>query len=189
MKRYWGHAIAALLIILTAVGFTSLKDFLPFGRAVRSPASPTIALRLDHGELVGKSHGNRSWRFKARSVEVSRDRSYTVFTGIRDGVVYNNNRPALKLSAHRIIYDSYTEGLRATGRISVAAEQKLSLTTDSLTWDPRERKLICPSRVTIVTAGGKGSAGSLSADLKNNELILRDVNLNIPADEDLGLNL
>jgi len=189
MKRYWGHAIAALLIILTAAGFVWLKDYRPFGRAVRSPGSPTIALRLDRGELVGRSHGNRSWRFKARSVEVSRDRFYTIFTGIRDGVVYSNNRPALRLSAHRIIYDSYTEGLRATGRITLAAGQNLSLTTDSLTWDPRQRKLVCPSRVTIVTAGGKGSAGGLSADLKNDELILQDVNLRIPADEDLGLNL
>ena len=178
-----------MLILLTAGGFIWLKDYRPFGQAAQSGGVPTIALRLEHGELVGKSHGTKSWQFKARVVEVSRDRSSTVFTDIREGIVYNNNRPALKLSARRVIYNSTTEGLQAAGGITLSTGHNLSLATENLTWDPRQQKLICPSRVTIVTAGGKGSAASLSADLRKNELVMRDVNVKIPADEDLGLNL
>jgi LPS export ABC transporter protein LptC len=185
MRRYAAPLISIVMVGLVLASFIWLKEYRPFGRIEPMPASPNVALRLENAELVGRSNGRMAWRFKARQVEVSQDRSETTFTDIGRGVVYDVGKPVVKLSARQMIYNSFTHDVTAIGAVQLTANEKLSVATDLLTWSGSQRKLFCPSRVTIDIGAGKGTAASLTADIAQDSLLLRQVNLKLPVKEDL----
>ncbi|MDO8586269.1 MAG: LPS export ABC transporter periplasmic protein LptC [Armatimonadota bacterium] len=188
MRKLAGPAIAVAMVALIAASFIWLKEYRPFGRVEQVPSLPNVGLRLEGAELAGRSHGKKAWRFKARLVEVSRDRANTTFTDITSGTVYDNEKPVARLSARRLTYNSFTKDIAAQGRIALSAN-KLSVRTDLLTWSAMQRKLTCPNRVIMDMGAGKGSAESLTADLANDEMIMKKVNLTLPAEEALPRTL
>jgi LPS export ABC transporter protein LptC len=184
-KKHAGILAGATLIGLMVASFVALKDYQPFGRSEQPAGMPNIGLRLEDADMVGRQGGSKAWRFGARRIEVSQGRDSATFSDIRNGVVYNNGTPAITLTARKLVYNSFTQDIRATGGIQVVSGNNLSIKTSNLVWDAYHQRLTCPSHVTIETGGGKGSAASLTADLKNDQLELRSVNINIPVDEEL----
>jgi len=185
MKRFCGPAIAAGLLLLILASLVWLKEYQPFPRVDELSVPPKIALRLDDAEIAGRSDGRLLWRFKARTVEISRDRVYTTFTGISRGTVYGDGKPALRLSGHKALYNSFTRDIQGSGGIRAHAPSGLGLRTDRFSWNAYQQKLFCPARVTIVTKAGKGSAERLYADLRTDEVILENARMRIPVEEEL----
>jgi hypothetical protein len=176
---------ATVMVALIIAGFVLLKDYRPFGRVQQMPALRNIGLRLEDAELAGRSNGHKAWRFRAKVVEVSQDRSNTTFINLDKGIVYDRDQPALHLRASTLTYRSFSRDIVGQGRIRVTANGNISIATESLSWSQSRRKLVCPGTVSIEMGTGKGSAGSLEADLANDSLLLRKVNLRLPADEEL----
>jgi hypothetical protein len=177
-------AAAAVMIALIIASFILMKDYRPFGRAQQTIPLRNIGLRLEDAELAGRSNGNNAWRFRAKVVEVSQDRSSTTFTNIERGVVYDREQPAIHMSASKLTYSSFSKDILAQGRIRVTANNKIKIGTDMLRWNSAGRKLVCPGRVSIDMGTGKGSAGSLEVDMANDTMLLRKVYLRVPANEE-----
>jgi len=177
-------AAVAVMVGLAIAGFILLKDYRPFGRTQQIPTLRNIGLRLEDAELSGRSNGRKAWRFRAKVVEVSQDRSQTTFTNLDKGIVYDSEKPAMRLSASKLTYNSFSRDIVGQGRIRVTANNNISIGTELLTWSSSGRRLICPGPVSIDMGAGKGSAGSLEADLANDVLLLRKVNLRFRANEE-----
>jgi LPS export ABC transporter protein LptC len=175
----------AVLVALAVASFVWMKEYQPVSHNAFSPVMPSIALRLEAARLAGRSHGRASWRFDAESVEVSRDRSVTILTGIRNGVVCDRaGAPQLFVTARRAVYRPLTEDILVEGGAKVGTREHLAIGSERLIWNGKEQRLTCPQRVTIDTGAGRGKADSLVVDLSKNELVARNISLKIPVKEE-----
>jgi hypothetical protein len=176
-------AAAVVMVGLIAASLIWLKDYRPFGSPQPATAMTDIGLRLGKVELAGRADGKRAWRMQARQVEVSRDRLTTVFTSISNGVVYDHDKPAANLKAARVTYSSFNKDLVAEGGIKMTASNKMAVGTDALKWSFLTRKLTCPTKLSFAMGAARGSADSLDADLANDVVLIRKVNLRFPSNE------
>ncbi|MDO8684372.1 MAG: LPS export ABC transporter periplasmic protein LptC [Armatimonadota bacterium] len=184
MKRFTAPSISISLIALIVLSFIWLKDYRPFGRVAKAPDISNIGLRLHGAKLIGRTHGKQTWKLDSRLVEVSSDRGYIHLANIKNGVVYDKKgRQALTISSQKVVYNAYSKDISATGKTKVVTNRNMSIATDKLAWNAYQEKLVCPGHVTIDMGVGKGSAGGLVVDMKNNSLTLKKVNINIPAKE------
>lgn len=176
-------AAAVVMIGLIVASFIWLKDYRPFGSPQPPSAMADIGLRLDNVELAGRSDGNRAWQMQAKQVEVSTDRQTTVFRNISNCVVYDHEEPAASLRAAKVTYSSFNRDLVAEGGIKMTADNKMSVGTNTLRWSFLTRKLVCPDKLSFSMGAAKGSAVSLDADLANDVVLIRKVNLRFPSNE------
>ena len=184
LRRYILPVIAFAIIGICVLCFVLLRQYSPFA-SVTPPIPPNIALALENVETVGRSHGKKAWKFKARLVQATRDRVNWTFKDVSQGIVYDHEKPALTLSAGEIEFNKYTSDIQARKTVRARLKDEIGFATERVNWVASRKILVCPGMVSIDMKTGKGTAGSLVADLENGELVVRNISLKTTAPESL----
>lgn len=134
-----------------------------------------ISMRLMGVDLIGKSGGRILWRFKADTIEVSRDRQKAVFRKNIRGSLIDKGKQTASIKADEIIYGVYTHNVLAPGSAQISIENGPSLTARNLYWNGYKSKLVCIGGVDANLAGSALHGERMSVDITKKEILVTKV--------------
>jgi hypothetical protein len=169
-------AAAAALLVSVAV-FKRYMPYRPSDLALKQP--PAVILTMEDTYLVGLGSKGKLWSLKARKVEMSQDRSTTTLTGIREGRIFDNGKPVLKVDAGTARYDIYFRNLQLGGGISVRSSTGERISGPGAIWNAGAGVLQSTGPVTVETGWSKLTANSLTLDVGRREMSLEQVRMRV----------
>lgn len=123
-------------------------------------------MKLRDVEIVGRTHGAKSWSFKAKQAEVSKGRYRTEFVSISAGKLYNGDKIAARVAAGRAIYDSTSGNVEISEGIKVSSMLGYSAKTDKATWVGYFKTLRCPNKVHLSSSESRLTGENLVVNTK-----------------------
>ncbi len=189
MKRppYMLPVIAAAALLLVSIAAFHRYSPIP-GTSLMPKALPAVVLAMDNSYFVGLGRDGGLWSLRAARVELSRDRSTTVLSGISDGHVFSNGKPVLTLKAGRVVYDAVSRNLVLTNGYVINGDgQKVS--GSGASWNSSALTLRGTGMVDFESRWGTISAQDLLVDLKNKEWTTRNGHgvIDLKPDEGTGV--
>lgn len=129
-KRWLALAGAALGVYLV-VGIVLA------GRGTIPTPPANVPLRFHGGAVRGNRITTKSWSFDYTRAQLSPDGTRGSVEGVRDGLVFRNGKPYLKISAQKVTLNLQSLDFTAIGRVHVEYvhdKQKRSFDTDLVIW-------------------------------------------------------
>lgn len=126
-------------------------------------------------------NGHPIWRaqFKQATASQTGEGAVVEITGV-EASLYREGKLASKLVAPRVVADSRTREVRATGGVKVvSALHKSSASADRLVWKPRQDKLIASGGVRMQRDNLTISASTLEGDTALGKVRLTNAELNL----------
>ena len=166
----------SILVLVSALLLVSVVVFrrdLPYsGGSLGPDVKPEMLLTLEDAYLVGSDAKGKLWSLKAKTVEMSRDRSETTIIRITDGRIFEQGKPLMKVDAGRAEYDQYTQDLKIGGGINLKGDSGQTAKCRGAIWNPRRSLLTTVGPVEYEDPSMRATASGLSVDLGSKEMTL-----------------
>jgi LPS export ABC transporter protein LptC len=176
--------IVALLLVLSVVVY---RRDLPYGGGSLGPSlKPDMLLTMQNAYLVGSGAHGKLWSLKAKSVEMTQDRSNTTITKITDGRIFQQGKPFLHIDAGRAVYDQYSQDLRIENGILIRGDAGQVAKCKGAFWNPRNSLLTTVGRVSYHDASSRVTAEGLSVDAAKKEMTLTKPRMEVDLQELAG---
>lgn len=178
MKRWvpWltGIAITGLLVW----SFFYLKELHPLGSLgakLDDDSLAGVAIRFKDATLVGRANGQKVWSFRAKTIDVSKDRRQATFRGVARGELLEKGKKIADLSADAVTYNTFTRDVQVPGVARFELVDGPSFKVRNVQWDAAESKLICHGGVDASLAGSELHGEKMVANLRAKELTIEKV--------------
>ncbi len=168
-----GVIVAALIWV-----FVYLKALHPFGSMeakLKQDELPGIGLIFKDAQLVGRQNGKKTWAFKAKNIEVSRDRRLVTFHDITNGVLMKNGKVIASLAANKVVYNSITNEISVPGTSELKISGGPRLKVKNIYWNGQKSELVCKGGIRAVFDGSIMEGDRLTANLEKKELTINKV--------------
>jgi hypothetical protein len=137
-----------------------------------APASAPAAERKDppavgirKAGVVLRREGQKQAEVSADQVEVDREMRVARFIGVPSVVLYDQNKPALRVKAGEILLDRHTDDLTVRGGIEITSMSGDVLKAEEARWVARSQRLVFPRGVEVRLGGHQVRARHLTVDL------------------------
>ncbi len=150
-------AVAAVLLsaTLAAAGCSLNYEAAEIPEASAENIPDTVAVGLTHRIVKGS---RLSFQMEAARAETYNNRKQTILTGAHFVEYDQNGGHATEGSADTVIYHTDTENAEISGSVTVhSAAQKGSISTESLTWENKEKRLTARPEELVVVRKDDGS--------------------------------
>jgi hypothetical protein len=109
--------------------------------------------------------GKPAWKVRLANIAVEKG-GRTITTGtLREGLIYDKQgRPAVRVAASQITYDTARYDFDVSGGVSVVSPKGAVISTDKLHWDNKSRALLAPGKVTVRIKGATVTTSGLRFD-------------------------
>lgn len=106
---------------------------------IDTPALPPAAqpIELKGGHVAGNRVSTKSWSLDYTDAHMSPDGTSGTIDGVRNGVVYKNGKPYLKISAEHVSFNTASLDFTAIGHVHVERDRpgdNRSFDTDLVVW-------------------------------------------------------
>ncbi len=116
----------------------------------REPGAPAVSIRES---TVQHSRGGRpAWRLSIDEIQIAGG-GQAVAAGLREGLVYDEGRPVVRISAGQATYHTGDKSFEVTGGVKVVSHRGAVVTTSKVQWMPATQTLHCPGEVTMRAEG------------------------------------
>ncbi len=154
-------AAAALFVFIVAQVILAGRENVPL------PGSQPVTLLGGH--VSGNRISTKSWTFDYRRAQTTPDGSVATIEGIRNGVLYKNGKPYLRLAARHVQVNTTTLDFTATGDVHVEQVdpkpgESRSFDTDLLQWTNVTKTLELPHPSIVRTGGQTLKVRTISVD-------------------------
>ncbi|MFP4248752.1 MAG: LPS export ABC transporter periplasmic protein LptC [Armatimonadota bacterium] len=155
----WRRIIATLLIAAAvAAGVVTAVQWVARDRPDadaelqgRAPGKPAVSIRES---VVEHSRGGRpAWKLNIEEIEVSGGGRAVAASDLREGLIYDEDKPVVRISAGKATYETSDRSFEVTGGVRVVSHRGAIITTESVEWLPETQTLHCPGEVTMRTEG------------------------------------
>jgi hypothetical protein len=178
VKRFRIWATGLVLTAALVWSFTFLKDLHPLGslngRWGNGPLSE-IGISFRNVTFVGRSRGQKVWEFKARSIEMGKDRRLATFTDVAQGHLLRDGAPIATLSSSKVVYNTITQDVSVPGKANLEIQDGLSLNVHNMYWQWMKSIMYCKGGVYAKIRNNTFHADRMVLDLKNKEISLQNV--------------
>lgn len=176
--------IAAIIMIAALVStLVHFRKFSPYKLPSSVVGNPQIVLSLDDVQIVGRSDGHKIFSFMSKRADVSRGRYTTLFYAIRDGKLYDNEKPVAFITAGTARYDSISKSVEVTDGVKVSSIQGYLADAEQAMWSSELKLLTCPGKVVFSARGNQLVGENLVADLNNRVATLEKARMEIDISE------
>lgn len=171
----------ALLLLAGSVGvFLRLRGYraraaLDYSREIERD----ISLLFTDTTLVGRRDGKKLWEIRAKTIRISRDQVRTLFEGIEDGTLYQNDRPLFKLKAGKASYNNAYRDLSIEGGVQITSTTGIALRCNAAYWSTLKNRVTCPGKVEVLMANGKLVGQDLESDSDLKQMVLHHIRLSV----------
>ena len=113
----------------------------------REPGAPAVSIRES---VVQHSQGGRpSWRLNIDEIQLTGGGQAVAAAGLREGLVYDQGKPVVRISAGEATYNTGDKSFEVTGGVRVVSHRVAIITTAKVQWLPATQTLHCPGEVTM----------------------------------------
>ncbi len=153
----WRRLMAGLLLIAAAAAGAWLTVHLTAPERAsketdaRQAEAPAVSIRdsvVEHSE-----GGTPSWRLLIDQLEISTGGRAIAAGGLREGLVYDEGKPVVRITAGEATYRTSDKSFEVTGGVKVVSHEGAVVTTDRVEWLPETQTLHCPQEVTLRAEG------------------------------------
>lgn len=117
----------------------------------REPGAPAVSIR---DSVVEHSQGGQpAWRLSIEKIQLSGGGQAVAATGLREGLVYDQGKPMVRISAGQATYNTTDKSFEVTGGVRVVSVRGAVVTTARVQWLPATQTLHCPGEVTLRAEG------------------------------------
>jgi len=131
-------------------------------------------VNISEGTIVGIKDEKKEWMIEAGNVEIAEDRKRTVFSEVKEMLIFKDDKPELDVKALEFIADMQTKNIEFIGEVVITNNNGDILRGEHFYWDSFEEKLISWDSVNIQFEEINITAGSLSTNVEMDQLVLKD---------------
>lgn len=148
--------IAGLLLVAAAAGIAWLvigwlRRPLPVAEEGREFGAPAVSMRES---VVEHSRGGEpAWRLAIEEIQIGGGGQAVAAAGLREGLVYDQGKPVVRISAGQATYNTTDKSFEVTGGVKVVSVRGAVVTTAQVQWVPATQTLHCPGEVTMRAEG------------------------------------
>ncbi len=153
----WVRIVVGIIVLLSAAGGGLLltrwlqEDAPADGVTERDPHRPAVTIRESVAEH--SRDGRPAWRLAIEEVDITAGGQAVSATGLREGLVYDDGQPVVRISAGRASYRTDDRSFEVTDGVRVVSHQGAIITTDRVQWKPDSETLHCPGEVIMRAEG------------------------------------
>ncbi len=143
----------SLLLGVTAAGAWVITGLLVRGTPSeqptqgREPGGPAVSMRES---VVQHSQGGQpSWRLNIDEIQITGGGRAVAAAGLREGLVYDEGKPVVRISAGEATYNTGDRSFEVTGGVKVVSHRGAIITTTKVQWLPATQTLHCPDEVVM----------------------------------------
>ncbi len=146
--RNWRAAIPSALALVCIAGLAwcvhRLQQIDPFARLnplYADAGMGNVLIRFTQTEVRARQLNQPLWRMKVKRADLSRDRQRWLLEGVQEAVLYDDGKPAWRLTAAHAVYEGASRFLQvADARLR---GNPVQLTCSQATWRDQKRELQC----------------------------------------------
>lgn len=146
--RNWRAAIPSVLALMCIAGLAwcihRLQQIDPFARLnplYADAGMGNVLVRFTATEVRARQLNQPLWRMKVKRADLSRDRQRWMLDGVQEAVLYDDGKPAWRLTAAQAVYEGASRFLQvADARLY---GNPVQLTCSQATWRDQKRELQC----------------------------------------------
>ncbi|HET7815471.1 MAG TPA: hypothetical protein VFL13_13985 [Candidatus Baltobacteraceae bacterium] len=162
-------AVGALLLIWVIV------EIVLAGNEPAPPPAGGQPITTKNGKVTGNRISTRSWTFDYQSAQMSADGINASINGVRNGVIYKNGKPYLKLAAKQVSVNTQTFDFTAIGTvhietISAADGTSRTFETDLVQWTNATKMLVLSHPSVIRTGDQTMRVSNITVDFNKDEV-------------------
>ncbi len=176
--------IVAALLVLSVVVYR--RDLPYSGGNLGLSLKPEMLLTMENAYLVGSGARGKVWSLRAKSVEMTQDRSNTTITKIADGRIFQQGKPFLHINAGKAVYDQYSQDLRIEKGIVIKGDAGQVAKCAGALWNPKSSLLTTVGRVSYRDSSSRVTAEGLSVDAAKKEMTLTKPRMVVDLQEFVG---
>lgn len=158
LTERWRKAIAITLIAaavaaaaVLAVQWVRRGDSAVMEVDGRPPGESPVSIRES---VVEHSQGGRDvWRLNIEEIEIQAGGRSVAATDLREGLIYDEGKPVVRISAGTATYQTTDKSFEVTGGVKVVSHRGAIITTEKVEWLPETQTLHCPGEVTMRAEG------------------------------------
>ncbi|MGI5818916.1 MAG: LPS export ABC transporter periplasmic protein LptC [Armatimonadota bacterium] len=157
LSSRWRRIIAGTLIAVAATAGVilavrwAMREQPATEREGRSPDQSAVSIRES---TVEHSQGGRpSWRLNIEQIEIAGGGRAVAASELREGLIYDDGRPVVRISAGQATYQTADRSFQVTGGVRVVSHRGAIITTERVEWLPETQILHCPGQVTMRAEG------------------------------------
>ena len=142
------------------------------------PPQNSVPVVVGHGIARGERLTSHSWSIDYDKITTSEDQTFVTVDGVRNGIVYKNGKPYLKIRAAHVSVNMVTHDFTATGPIHIESLNKQkprSFDTNSATWTDASQQLELSSPIVVTSPGTSLHVQRLSLDVRTGRLHLEHI--------------
>lgn len=178
LKKWLPWITGGVVIAALIWAFLYLKALHPFGAMeakLKQDELSGIGLFFRDANIIGRQDGKKVWSFRAKSIEVSRDRRLVTFQNIINGTLIKDGNVIASLSAKKVIYDSLIGKISAPGLSEVKIVNGPTLKVKNIYWNGQKSKLVCTGGIRANFDGSTLEGERLTADFEKKEITIDKV--------------
>jgi lipopolysaccharide export system protein LptA len=164
--RNWRAAIPSILAMVCIVGLAwcvhRLQQIDPFARLnplYADAGMGNVLVRFSETEVIARQLNAPLWHMKVLRADLSRDRQRWLLDGVQEAVLYDNGKPAWRLTAAQALYEGASRFLQvADARLY---GNPVRLTCSQATWRDQTRELQCMGIIQGFLRDGEFTAQTL----------------------------
>ena len=186
MKRWLPWISGAVILAGMIWSFFYLKDIYPLGSLgskLGRDSLEGISIRFINANLVGRSNGKKVWTFKAKTIDVSKDRRLAIFRDVAKGSLLQDGKEIASLSSKKVVYNTYTNNVSAPLGAEFKLKEGPAFKVHDVFWSAQKSKLLCKKGIDMDLAGSTLHGEKMTVDLEKKELVIEKVKGKIKLDE------
>jgi len=117
----------------------------------REPGAPAVSMR--ESVVQHSQQGQPSWRLNIDEIQITGGGQAVAAAGLREGLVYDEGKPVVRISAGEATYNTGDKSFEVTGGVRVVSHRGAIITTAKVQWRPETQTLHCPGEVTMRAEG------------------------------------
>jgi hypothetical protein len=164
-------------VSLGLLAYVGLRVYLA-GKEVVPPPQSAVPVIVGHGIARGERLTSHSWSIDYDKITTSVDQTFVTVDGVRDGIVYKNAKPYLRLRAAHVTVNMITHDFTASGPIHVESVNKKkprAFDTTSAVWTEAAQRLDLAQPIVVTSPGSTLHVQKLSLDVRSGTLRLEHI--------------
>ena len=164
--RNWRAAIPSIVAMVCIAGLAwcvyQLQQIDPFARLnplYADAGMGNVLVRFSETEVVARQLNTPLWRMKVQRADLSRDRQRWLLEDVREAVLYDDGKPAWRLTAAQALYEGASRFLQVADVRLYG--NPVRLTCSQATWRDQTRELQCTGIIRGSLRDGEFSAQTL----------------------------
>ncbi len=145
-----------LIVAIAATGAVLVVRWVTRERPVetaegRAPGKPAVSIQ--ESVVEHSTGGTPAWRLNIEQIEIAGGGRSVAASDLREGLVYDEGKPVVRISAGKATYNTTDKTFEVTGGVKVVSYQGAIITTSRVQWVPDTQTLHCPGEVTMRAEG------------------------------------